>query len=116
VVWKYERPGPGQHAHRNSRRIANGNTLISVEAAGKIIEVNPAGEIVWSFTGEGGSRRRPYKGVRLPSGNTLNHDGDPGELVEVTPAGKIVRSIGGEKGGSAWSGRPASTCCRTAIY
>jgi hypothetical protein len=82
---------------RNSRRFPGGTTLISVEAAGKIIEVNQAGELVWTFTADGGPKRRPYKGVRLPNGDTLITMTDPGELVEVDPTGKVVRSIAGEK-------------------
>jgi hypothetical protein len=71
--------------------------MISIEGAGKIIEVDRGGRIVWTFDAPGGARRTPYQAHRLPNGNTLVGMADPGEVVEVDQAGKVVRSIAGAK-------------------
>ena len=82
---------------RNCRRTPAGTTLIAIEAAGKIIEVDSKGQIVWSYLAPDADHRYPYQAHRLPSGNTLVSLANPGEVVEVDKAGKIVRSVGGLK-------------------
>ena len=80
---------------RNVHRTAAGTTLIAVEAAARLIEVDREGKIVWTWQAPEREARRLYMGRRLANGNTLMSLSDPGEVVEVAPDGKVVRSIGG---------------------
>ncbi len=53
VVWKYE-DGENLFSSRSgsASRLPNGNTLISIDKAGRAIEVTPAGEVVWEISSE----------------------------------------------------------------
>ena len=82
---------------RSCRRTAAGTTLIGVERAGKVIEVDKAGQVVWTYVPEDALNRFPYQAHRLPNGNNLVGLANPGELLEVDKAGKVVRSIAGKK-------------------
>ena len=62
--------------------------MISIEAAGKIIEVDHAGKIVWTFQTE--PKRTPYQAHRLPNGNTLVTSMDDRAVIEFDRAGKEV--------------------------
>jgi hypothetical protein len=52
IVWQYagtaEEPFESD-VRASQERLANGNTLITEETGGRIIEVTPEGEIVWEF-------------------------------------------------------------------
>ncbi|MGH9428689.1 MAG: hypothetical protein ACRD2L_20555, partial [Terriglobia bacterium] len=93
----YENPDLANGRMRNCRRTPSGTTLIAVEAAGKIIEVDSKGQIVWTYMAPDAEHRYPYQAHRLANGNTLVSLANPGEVVEVDKAGSIVRSIGGNK-------------------
>lgn len=52
IVWRY--PGPDAPRLRTSsagtcQRLRNGNTLITESAAGRVIEVTPAGDVAWDY-------------------------------------------------------------------
>lgn len=51
IVWRYE-DGENLFSSRSGsvQRLPNGNTLISVDKAGRAIEVTPSGEKVWELT------------------------------------------------------------------
>ena len=109
VVWSYRvdlggrprSPGHGPEGHGTevygAIRLANGNTLIGAGNNNRVLEVNPAGEIVWKI------EQRELPGItlawvttvhRLPNGNTIVgncHAGsDNPQLFEVTPDKKVV--------------------------
>ena len=84
---------------RNCRRTPAGTTLVAIEAAGKVIEVDHEGKVVWSYQPADPTGRSPYQVQRLANGNTLIGFAQPGEVVEVDPKGRVVRSIGGDGGG-----------------
>ena len=78
-------------------RLDNGNTLVSLTHGNKVIELNPAAEIVWAITNAdvGGLFKDPCGSQRLSSGNTVigSHAANTGiSMVEVTPDKKIVWS------------------------
>ncbi len=92
-IWSYETERPW-----SVERLANGNTLITEEALGKVIEVNKQGEIVWEFSHSEIPAEYGFMGsqgcTRLSNGNTiLCSMGDNGKLpqmIEVTPDKKVV--------------------------
>ncbi len=76
-------------------RIDNGNTLVSLTHGNKVVELNPAGEIVWKITNDDvdGWFADPCGSQRLANGNTVigSHARQEGVfLIEVTPGKKIV--------------------------
>ena len=93
VVWQFE---PHSKAY-SAIRLASGNTLIGCGDGHRVIEVDPAGQIVWSVN------EKDLPGItlawvtmveRLPSGNTLIvncHAGpDNPQIVEVSPDKQVV--------------------------
>lgn len=76
-------------------RLDNGNTVASLTHGNKVVEFNPAGEIVWKVTNDdvGGLFKDPCGSQRLASGNTVvgSHAANTGiSMVEVTPEKTIV--------------------------
>ena len=116
IVWEYAIPlapgrdaTPGQQGHGtavfSALRLANGNTLIGGGNNNRVLEVNPAKEIVWSV-GHDELRDldgrtillRWVTGVQwLPNGNVVignTHGGpDQPQLVEVTRDKKVVWTL-----------------------
>ena len=88
VVWEFE---PHSKVY-SAIRLPSGNTLIGCGDGHRVIEVDPAGQIVWSVS------EKDLPGItlawvtmveRLPSGNTIIancHAGpDNPQIIEVTP-------------------------------
>jgi hypothetical protein len=80
VVWSYE--GSAKQRFRSARsggeqRLPNGNTLISVDGSGRIIEVTPEGSIVWD-----------YRDVRLHHATRFSKD-----WLKFIPQGLATRGI-----------------------
>ena len=76
-------------------RLDNGDTVVSLTHGNKVVEFNPAGEIVWKVTNEdvGGLFQDPCGSQRLANGNTVigSHGASKGvTMIEVTPERKIV--------------------------
>ncbi len=76
-------------------RLDNGNTVASLTHGNKVVEFNPAGEIVWKVTNDdvGGLFKDPCGSQRLANGNTVvgSHAANTGiSMVEVTPEKTIV--------------------------
>jgi hypothetical protein len=75
-VWEYSVPGAESyrffsHYVSSAQRLANGNTLITEGADGRLFEVTPQGEIVWEyvspyFTEAPTPSNRVYRAYRLP--------------------------------------------------
>jgi hypothetical protein len=69
-------------------RLANGNTLVTLTQARKVVEYDPTGKtIVWQSTPA--SLIGPFAAQRLPNGNTLV--ADQTGLREIDTAGKQIR-------------------------
>lgn len=76
-------------------RLDSGNTVVSLTHGNKVVEFNPAGEIVWKVTNEdvNGLFNDPCGSQRLANGNTVigSHGAQKGvSMIEVTPERKIV--------------------------
>ena len=87
-------------------RLADGNTLISCTNGNRIIEVDAAGKIVWSVTNDdiGEPLFNDACGAqRLPNGNTVissyHAKGDQVKLFEVTRDKKVVWRFAGMPAG-----------------
>ncbi|MEX2214997.1 MAG: PQQ-binding-like beta-propeller repeat protein [Phycisphaeraceae bacterium] len=70
-------------------RLENGNTLVACSNSHKVVEVNPANEVVWDKTING----RPTDARRLANGNTLIALQNGRRVIEVDPEGKEVWAI-----------------------
>jgi len=70
LVWSYAAPNFFSTNISGAQRLANGNTLITEGAPGRVFEVNVAKETVWEFMnppGEGGRKTNAvYRAYRLP--------------------------------------------------
>lgn len=77
-VWTYSDPGFFSTNISGAQRLANGNTLVTEGAPGRVFEVTSSGEIVWEFMnwpGEGSPRGKAlwpsnsvYRAYRFPYG------------------------------------------------
>jgi len=108
IVWSYGVGGELGSTHgyaegyldwpRTAVRLANGNTLITDQAAARALEVTPGGHVVWSYGTPGvqgredGQLFEPSGAVRLPDGTTaISHGKLEGEVVYVDGVGNVVR-------------------------
>jgi hypothetical protein len=110
-VWSYTTPDPQNPVYPISAwdavRLKNGNTLISGDEHGYVLEVNPKGEIVWQL-GKNELPGYPLDVVqevgRLANGNTVIANWVAGnvklanwpstiQIVEVTPDKKVVWAL-----------------------
>jgi len=115
VLWSVDAPSAWAAV-----RLANGNTLISGNAAGYVREVNPRGETVWEIN------KHDLPGIplftvqevsRLANGNTLINNWSGGlppdevqsavQLVEITPDKKVVWAL---KDWKTLGRRPPRSC------
>lgn len=78
-------------------RLENGNTVVGCTYGNRVVEFNPAGEVVWQVTNDdlGGIIKDACGVQRLPNGNTVitsygQREPDAIKLFEVTPDKKIV--------------------------
>jgi hypothetical protein len=89
LVWSYTAPNFFSTNISGAQRLANGNTLITEGAPGRVFEVNAAKEIVWEFMnppGEGGRRTNAvYRAYRLPYG-WIPQLPEPRQVAIVPPA------------------------------
>jgi hypothetical protein len=107
-TWTGPRPkNGGTISAWDAIRLKNGNTLISGDEYGYVLEVNPKGEIVWEL-GKNDLPGYPLDVVqeigRLDNGNTVisnwvagnvKSDNWPStiQIIEVTPAKKVVWAL-----------------------
>ncbi len=94
LVWAYLRADIGW-AH-TARRLANGNTLITVTDSNRVVEINPAGDVVWEMTS---GLSYPNEAYRLANGHTLITDRDNNRVIEVDSGRNIVWSYTQLEGG-----------------
>ena len=75
------------------QRIDTGNTLVSIRALSKIVELNPEGTVVWEVGDD--IVKTPYSAIRLNTGNTLIADGGNHRVIELDKDKNIVWEKGG---------------------
>jgi hypothetical protein len=106
-TWTGPQPKWGKFSAWDAIRLKNGNTLISNDEYGYVIEVNPKGETVWEL-GKNELPGYPLDVVqevgRLANGNTVITNWVAGntkpedwpstiQIIEVTPAKKVVWAL-----------------------
>jgi hypothetical protein len=92
--------GPNQFAGKgdvlyeqhNPDRLADGHLLVADSEHDRVVELNPAGEVVWEFGGSG-TLDWPRDADRLPNGHTLVTDSYNDRVVEVSEDGEIVWAV-----------------------
>ena len=74
------------------RRLANGNTVMSLSAPGELVEVNPSGQIVRSIGGTNPAIQMGWTSgfTFMPNGNMLINDYTGRRIIEVDTKGKVV--------------------------
>jgi len=96
VVWSYkpkEQKGGGTFA---AQRLANGNTMVGENSAGRIVEVDKKGKIVFELKlpeCQPGSHNNLRMVRKLDNGNYLVCYKGKAMVREVTPAGKVVFEV-----------------------
>lgn len=89
--------GEGFTHANGATRLPNGNTVVSLRNLHRIVEVNPAGEVVWSDDHANGTHAPEV----LANGNILiNHSGGA-RVAEVTRTGEVVWHFSLERYGSS---------------
>ncbi|MEB3222394.1 MAG: hypothetical protein VKS61_09985 [Candidatus Sericytochromatia bacterium] len=77
----------------HAARLADGHTLVVDLGANRVLEVNPAREVVW-HTHEDAKLKSPRHAVRLPTGSTLVVDAGNNRLVEIDAQGRPAWTYG----------------------
>ncbi len=100
IVWcygdlEYDMSGdPNNHIKlwgpHNADRLSNGNTMIADSLNHRIIEVNPAGDIVWQINRTHIFLNWPRDCDKLPNGNILIADSANNRIIEVNSTYDIV--------------------------
>lgn len=89
VVWSVG-PAEGLQHPLAAQRLANGNTLIGDAKLGRVIELNPAKQVVWKYESPDLANMRMRNAHRTDAGTTLIAVEADGKLIEVDAAGKTV--------------------------
>ena len=96
VVWTYSPAAQKGGGTFSCQRLANGNTMVGENSAGRIVEVDREGKIVFelklpmSKPGDHSNLRMVRK---LPNGNYLVCHKNAAMVREYTPAGKVVFEV-----------------------
>lgn len=95
IVWQFgvtgvPGAGPRLNSPQKAERLPNGNTLIADTGNHRVIEVNPARQIVRTFSN---GLNSPGSAKRLPNGNTLIADTGNNRIVEFNAAGLVLKRI-----------------------
>jgi acetyl esterase/lipase len=92
VVWNVEKPEYKGMAMRRARRTAAGTTLVAVQVAGLLLELDSQGAVLhkWDFP-----NRMPAQALPLGDGGMLIGLAGPGEVRRVNASGKTVATFAG---------------------
>jgi len=92
LAWSVEKPEYKGLAMRRARRSPTGTTVVAVQKAGLLLELDKAGAVVkkWEFPG-----RMPAHALPLADGTMLIGLAGPGEVRKVGPDGKVITVFGG---------------------
>lgn len=93
VVWSCDKV---RSVHR-IQQLENGN-ILTQQGWGKIIEINPEGEIAWSYhaaerNGNKGKKLEVHAFQRLANGNTMVVENGVGRIIEIDRSGKVVHEM-----------------------
>jgi hypothetical protein len=123
VVWKYEaKPKPGYTARvevHAFQRLPDGNTMVAESGNARIVEVNPAGEVVKTvpLTVKNPHPHTDTRMVRkLATGNYLVCHERDGCVREYDPAGAVVWEYALSRGDRKPAGGHGPDAYGTAVY
>ncbi|MEW4488135.1 PQQ-binding-like beta-propeller repeat protein [Thalassoglobus sp. JC818] len=93
AVWKCDKV---RSVHR-IQQLENGNLIVQ-QGWGKIVEIDPSGEVVWEYdaansNGNEGKKLEVHAFQRLENGNTMIVENGIGRVIEIDPSGKIVHQF-----------------------
>lgn len=92
VAWNVEKPEFKGMAMRRARRTGRGTTVVAVQKAGLLLELDTRGNVVqqWKF-----EKRMPAHALPLADGSMLIGLAGPGEIRRVGADGKTTMVFGG---------------------
>jgi acetyl esterase/lipase len=95
VVWSVEKPEFKNQAMRRARRTSRNTTLVAVQEAGLLLELDTTGAVVrkWDFP-----HRLPAYAKPLPDGGMLIGLAGPGEVRRVDASGAAMATFAGGNG------------------
>jgi hypothetical protein len=108
VVWNVEKPEYKGQAMRRARRTAQGTTLVAVQVAGLLLELDSSGAVIRKLEFP---NRMPAYALPLADGGMLIGLAGPGEVRRVDAGGKTVATFAGVGGAArmAWTSGFAET-------
>ena len=92
MVWSVEKPEYKGKSMRRARRTAAGTTLVAVQDAGLLLELNTKGDVVHKLEFP---HRMPAHAMPLPDGGMFIGLAGPGEVRRVDSTGKTVMTFAG---------------------
>ena len=108
IVWSVEKPEYKGQAMRRARRTASGSTLVAIQDAGLVLELNAQGDVTrkWEFP-----QRMPAYPQPLDDGGMLIGLAGPGEVRHIDASGKTVAVFAGpaSEARMAWTSGYAPT-------
>ncbi len=96
VVWSYRPARQKGGGTFSAQRLADGNTMVGENSAGRIVEVDKSGKIVFELKlplCQPGSHNNLRMVRKLDNGNYLVCYKDKAMVREITPAGKVVFEV-----------------------
>jgi acetyl esterase/lipase len=102
VVWSVEKPEYKGQSMRRARRTPAGNTMVAIQDAGLLLELNAKGEVLNKMEFP---HRMPALAVPQPDGGMLIGLAGPGEVRRVDANGKTVLTFAGSNNAArmAWT-------------
>jgi acetyl esterase/lipase len=92
TVWSVEKPEYKGQAMRRARRTPNGTTVVAIQDAGLLLELNTKGDIVRKLEFP---HRMPAFAKPMHDGGMLIGLAGPGEVLRVDASGKTIMSYAG---------------------
>jgi len=94
-VWQWQAPEGDKRRLYQGRRLANGNTMLSLSDPGEVLEVDPAGKVLRSVGGKQPDTQFGWASGHaiLPNGNWLVSDYTGRRLVELDAKGNVVNQL-----------------------
>ena len=94
TVWNVEKPEYKGMAMRRARRTAAGTTIVAVQIAGLLLELNAKGDVIKK---QEFPNRLPAYAMPLADGGMLIGLAGPGEVRRLDAAGKVVATFAGNE-------------------
>ena len=92
IIWEWQAPNGKNRKLYMGRRLANGNTMMSLSDPGELVEVDRSGKTVRSIGGTDPAIQMGWASgfAILPGGGVLINDYTGRRIIEVDAKGKVV--------------------------